>query len=98
MRLTLEEVEHVAGLAQLALAEEEKELFCEQLSSILEYAGRLQQLDTGDIPPTASVLPLENIMRGDEVRPSLSRSAAIRNAPARDGAYFQVPIVLEDTG
>jgi aspartyl-tRNA(Asn)/glutamyl-tRNA(Gln) amidotransferase subunit C len=98
MRLSLEQVEHVADLARLALTEEEKELFCEQLSSILEYAERLQELDTGAIPPTASVLPLENVMRDDEVRPSLPRGEAMQNAPAQSDGYFQVPVVLEGDG
>jgi aspartyl-tRNA(Asn)/glutamyl-tRNA(Gln) amidotransferase subunit C len=71
MKLSLTQVEHVAKLAQLALTDQEKELFREQLSSILQSAERLQELDTGDIPPTASVLPLENVMRDDEVKPSL---------------------------
>jgi len=98
MRLSLEQVEHVADLAQLALTDEEKERFSEQLSSILEYAERLQALDTGDIPPTASVLPLKNVMREDEVRPSLPREEAMQNAPDQSDGYFVVPVVLEGTG
>lgn len=98
MRLSLEQVEHVADLAQLALTDEEKERFSEQLSSILEYAERLQALDTGDIPPTASVLPLKNVMREDEVRPSLPREEAMQNAPDQNDGYFVVPVVLEGNG
>jgi len=98
MRLSLEQVEHVADLAQLALTDEEKERFSEQLSSILEYAERLQALDTGDIPPTASVLPLKNVMREDEVRPSLPREEAMQNAPDQSDGYFVVPVVLEGNG
>jgi aspartyl-tRNA(Asn)/glutamyl-tRNA(Gln) amidotransferase subunit C len=98
MRLSLEQVEHVASLARLALTDEEKELFSEQLSSILQYAERLQALDTSAIPPTASVLPLENVMRDDEVQPSLSREEAMQNAPVRSDGYFQVPVVLEGNG
>ena len=95
MKLSLAQVEHVAKLAQLALSDEEKELYREQLSSILEYAERLQEVDTGDIPPTATVLPLENVMRDDQVRPSLSRKDALANAPAVSDNCFQVPVVLE---
>jgi aspartyl-tRNA(Asn)/glutamyl-tRNA(Gln) amidotransferase subunit C len=91
-------VEHVANLARLALTEEEKELFREQLSSILAYAQRLQSLDTDDIPPTATVLPLQNILRDDEVQPSLARDDALANAPDREGAFFRVPVILEDEG
>jgi len=95
MKLSLAQVEHVAKLAQLALSDEEKELYREQLSSILEYAERLQEVDTGDIPPTATVLPLENVMRDDQIRPSLSRKDALVNAPAVSDNCFQVPVVLE---
>ena len=95
MKLSLAQVEHVAKLAQLALTDQEKELFRDQLSSILQYAERLQELDTGDIPPTASVLPLENVMRDDEVRPSLPLADALTNAPAVENGCFRVPVVLE---
>jgi aspartyl-tRNA(Asn)/glutamyl-tRNA(Gln) amidotransferase subunit C len=98
MKLSLAQVEHVAQLAQLALSDEEKELFREQLSSILDYAERLQQLDTTAIPPTASVLPLENVMREDTVQPSLPVADVLANAPAAEGDHFQVPVVLEGEG
>lgn len=95
-KLSLAQVEHVADLARLALTEEEKELFREQLSSILAYARRLEALDTGDIPPTATVLPLENVLREDEVRPSLPRDDALANAPDTEEVYVRVPVILED--
>jgi aspartyl-tRNA(Asn)/glutamyl-tRNA(Gln) amidotransferase subunit C len=98
MKLSSAEVEHVAELAQLALSDGEKELFREQLSSILEYAERLQQLDTEDIPSTATVLPLENVMRDDEIRPSLPLVDVLANAPAVEGNCFRVPVVLETEG
>lgn len=96
--LSRAQVEHVADLAQLALTDQEKELFREQLSSILDYARRLQQLDTGDIAPTATVLPLENVMRDDEVRPSLPLADVLANAPSVENDCFQVPLVLEGDG
>jgi aspartyl-tRNA(Asn)/glutamyl-tRNA(Gln) amidotransferase subunit C len=98
MKLSVAQVEHVAELAQLALADEEKERFREQLSSILAYAGRLQQVNTDDIPPTATVLPLENVMRDDKVRPSLPLDAVLANAPATENDCFEVPVVLEGEG
>jgi aspartyl-tRNA(Asn)/glutamyl-tRNA(Gln) amidotransferase subunit C len=98
MKLSVAQVEHVAELAQLALSDEEKELFRQQLSSILEYAERLQQLDTAAIPPTSTVLPLENVMRDDEVRPSLPLADVLANAPALEEDCFQVPVVLEGEG
>jgi aspartyl-tRNA(Asn)/glutamyl-tRNA(Gln) amidotransferase subunit C len=98
MRLSRAQVEHVAALAQLALSEAEKELFQEQLSSILEYAERLRELDTDDIPPTAAVLPLENVMREDQVQQSLPQADVLANAPAVEEGCFQVPVVLESEG
>jgi aspartyl-tRNA(Asn)/glutamyl-tRNA(Gln) amidotransferase subunit C len=98
MKLSLAQVEHVARLAQLTLSDQEKELFREQLSSILEYAQRLQQLDTSTIPPTATVLPLENVMRDDRVRPSLPLADVLANAPDTEDGYFRVPVVLEGDG
>ena len=98
MKLSLAQVEHVARLAQLTLSDQEKELFREQLSSILEYAQRLQQLDTSAIPPTATVLPLENVMRDDQVRPSLPLADVLANAPNTEDGYFRVPVVLEGDG
>jgi aspartyl-tRNA(Asn)/glutamyl-tRNA(Gln) amidotransferase subunit C len=98
MRLSLAQVEHVAQLAQLTLSDQEKELFCEQLSSILEYAQRLQELDTSVIPPTATVLPLENVMRDDQIRPSLPLEDALANAPDTENNYFRVPVILEGEG
>ena len=98
MKLSLAQVEHVARLAQLTLSDQEKELFREQLSSILEYAQRLQQLDTSAIPPTATVLPLENVMRDDQVRPSLPLAGVLANAPDTKDGYFRVPVVLEGEG
>jgi aspartyl-tRNA(Asn)/glutamyl-tRNA(Gln) amidotransferase subunit C len=96
MKLSPAQVEHVAELAQLALSDEEKELFGRQLSTILEYAERLQQLDTDAIPPTSTVLPLENVMRDDKTRPSLPLADVLANAPAVEEDCFQVPVVLEE--
>ncbi len=98
MKLSLAQVEHVAGLAQLALTDEEKELFREQLSSILEYAESLQQLHTDQIPATATVLPLHNVMRDDQIRPSLPLADVLANAPAIEDNCFRVPVILEGEG
>ena len=98
MKLSLAQVEHVAQLAQLVLSAEEKELFREQLSAILDYAERLQELDTDDIAPTATVLPLENVMRDDEIRPSLPLADVLANAPRVENDCFRVPVVLESEG
>ncbi len=94
MKLTREEVEHVAWLARLALTEEEKELFRAQLGAILEYMEVLNRLDTEDVPPTYHVLPLKNVWRPDEAGPCIPREEALANAPDREGAYFRVPRII----
>ncbi|MBN2003632.1 MAG: Asp-tRNA(Asn)/Glu-tRNA(Gln) amidotransferase subunit GatC [Anaerolineae bacterium] len=91
MKLTHEEVEHIAALAHLALDEDALALYQEQLSAILDYAARLQELDTGDISPTATVLPLRTVLRDDVVRTMLFRDHALRNAPEAAADCFQVP-------
>jgi aspartyl-tRNA(Asn)/glutamyl-tRNA(Gln) amidotransferase subunit C len=95
MTLTLQEVEHIANLARLRLTPEEKERYREQLSAILDYAARLQNLDTAGIPPTASVLPPHSALRPDQPQPGLSLEEILRNAPEVQDDQFRVPPVLE---
>jgi aspartyl-tRNA(Asn)/glutamyl-tRNA(Gln) amidotransferase subunit C len=93
--LTLEDVEHIAKLARLDLTDEEKIRFQEQLSSILEYAVRLQEIDTANIPPTSSVLPDRSVLRPDLPHPGLNRKELLSNAPQIEQTQFRVPLVLE---
>ncbi|HAL17680.1 MAG TPA: Asp-tRNA(Asn)/Glu-tRNA(Gln) amidotransferase GatCAB subunit C [Anaerolineaceae bacterium] len=95
MKLTLAEVEHIAQLARLELTTAEKELYRQQLSAILDYAARLQALDTSGIQPTASVLPPRSVLREDEPRPGLPIEDVLRNAAQTDDRQFRVPPVLE---
>lgn len=88
-------VRYVADLARIKLTDDEVERFTAQLSVVLDSVGKLREVNTEDIPPTASVLPLENVTREDEVRPSLSLDDAMRNAPTRDGDLFRVQPVLD---
>jgi len=97
MVLTRQQVEHVAELVKLKLTEEEVRLYQEQLSAILDYAARLDELDTAAIPPTASVLPLRNVMREDVVQPSPGHEAMLRNAPAVENGCVRVRVVLEES-
>ena len=92
--LTVAEVEHIAELARLGLTEEEKRTFQVQLSAILEYFEILQEVDTSQVPPTATVLPLRNVMREDKAQPSLSPEEVLANAPDREGDSFKVQAVL----
>ncbi|SNB61928.1 Asp-tRNA(Asn)/Glu-tRNA(Gln) amidotransferase subunit GatC [Thermoflexus hugenholtzii] len=95
MAISREEVEHIAELAKLALTEEEKTLYAEQLSAILEYFRQLQEVDTSGIPPTATVLPIRNVFRPDEPGEPMSREELLRNAPAQADGCFQVQPILE---
>ena len=94
-KLRLEEAEHIGELARLGLSDSEKEMFRDQLSAILDYAGMLDRLDTTGIPPTASAVPVDNVMRRDEVRPALPNEQAMANAPDADTNQFRVRAVLE---
>ncbi|RME64672.1 MAG: Asp-tRNA(Asn)/Glu-tRNA(Gln) amidotransferase subunit GatC [Nitrospirae bacterium] len=95
MSVTREEVEHIAGLARLALSEEEKALYQEQLSKILQYIEQLRELDTSDVPPTSHVVPLKNVFREDEPGESLPVEEALANAPDRWKNFYRVPKIIE---
>jgi aspartyl-tRNA(Asn)/glutamyl-tRNA(Gln) amidotransferase subunit C len=92
--LSRTDVEHVAYLARLGLAEEELLRLEGQLNHILDQYAKLSELDTDAIPPTAQVIELENILREDVARPSLDAEAVLHNAPVRDGDFFAVPAIL----
>lgn len=95
MSITTNDVQHVANLARLALTDEEKATFTSQLNAILKYADKLNELNTDGVEPTSHVLPLANVMRADEVRPSLPIEAVLRNAPDEEDGQIKVPAVLE---
>jgi aspartyl-tRNA(Asn)/glutamyl-tRNA(Gln) amidotransferase subunit C len=95
VKLDRDMVEHIANLAKLQLTDDEIELYAEQLSEILDYFERLQALDTEAIPPTASVLPLRNVLRLDAARPSLAREEALANAADTADGQFRVEAVLD---
>ncbi len=98
MPLTRAQVEHIAELAKLRLTPAEIEMMTAQLSAILDYAARLQELDTDAIAPTASVAPLQNVMRDDVVVPSLPRDEVLANAPDKDarGEFLRVRAILKE--
>ena len=92
--LTRADVEHVAFLARLRLTDEELDRLEGQLNHILDQYAKLSELDTSAIPPTAQTIELENILRDDVARPSLSVEAVLGNAPATDGDFIVVPPIL----
>ncbi len=96
MALTLAETEHVARLARMRLAPEELEKMRAQLSNILEYIEMLQELDVSEVPPTAQVTELTNVLRTDEVQESLNRGDALANAPVQAEGMFRVKAIFEE--
>lgn len=97
MKIDRATVIHIAELARLTLTDEEIDLYAEQLSDVLSYAAELQSLDTDAIPPTASVLPLSNIMRPDEARPGLPRDEALAPAARVADDQFAVDPVMDES-
>ena len=95
MPLTLADVRHIAELARLGLSPDEERQFQEQLSAILDYFARLQEVDTSAIPATATVLPVHNVMRDDEVQPSLDQQDALANAPDVADGQFRERAILD---
>ncbi|MEI7028294.1 Asp-tRNA(Asn)/Glu-tRNA(Gln) amidotransferase subunit GatC [Paenibacillus sp. y28] len=95
MSISIQDVEKVAALARLDLTAEEKQTFTEQLNAILKYAEQLNELDTDGVEPTSHAMPMANVMREDEVRPSLPLEKVLLNAPDEEDGQFKVPAVLE---
>jgi aspartyl-tRNA(Asn)/glutamyl-tRNA(Gln) amidotransferase subunit C len=95
MRITSEEVDHVATLAGLGLSPEEREKMQEQLSAIIAYVETLNELDTAAVPPSAQIIRFENVTRPDRIAPSLPVEAALANAPEVIDAFFAVPPVFD---
>ena len=89
------DVKYVAHLARLQLTPDEERKLGEQLGGILGYIEKLKQLDVTNVEPTAHAVPLVNVTRPDEVRPSLLHEDAIRNAPAHANGLFMVPKIVE---
>jgi len=95
MSLSPQEVEHIAKLARLQLTDEQKERYRGQLEAILDHVAKLQELDTKDVPLTASVSVAQMPLREDESRPGLSRDDLLKNAPQQDDDQFKIPPVFE---
>lgn len=90
-------VRHIGKLSRIELSEQEVQTFRHQLAAILEYFGKLQELDTEGVEPMAHAVELHNVLAADVPGESLSPDEALANAPARDGDFFQVPKVIGDS-
>lgn len=97
MAFAADQIRYVALLARLGLTDEEVTRFAAQLDQILAYVGQLQKLNTDDVPPTSHAIPMANVFRHDEPAPSLPAEAVLANAPQREGLFFKVPRVLDET-
>lgn len=93
-RITRDDVAHVARLARLRLTDEELDRFTGQLGAVLDHARDIEELDVGDLPPTWHPIPLENVLRPDEPRPSLDRDEVLAQAPSVEDGQFRVPPIL----
>ena len=89
------DVKYVAHLARLSLSPEEEKKFAAQLTQILGYVEKLNQLDVSQVEPMSHAVPLVNVSRPDETRPSMSNDEALRNAPAKANGLFIVPKIVE---
>jgi aspartyl-tRNA(Asn)/glutamyl-tRNA(Gln) amidotransferase subunit C len=89
------DVKYVAQLARIALTPDEEKKIGAQLGHVLGYIEKLRELDVTDVEPTAHAVPMVNVMRADEVRPSLSQAEALRNAPRQANGLFIVPKIVE---
>lgn len=89
------DIEYIAKLARLELTKEEKDKFGRQLSDILKYVEKLNQLDTSNVQPTAHAIPMKNVWRDDKVRPSLDHDKLAKVMPYLKDGFFKVPPVIE---
>jgi aspartyl-tRNA(Asn)/glutamyl-tRNA(Gln) amidotransferase subunit C len=97
LKITMEEVDHVARLSRLSLTDAEKQRMRRELDGILSYIDKLRALDTEGVPPTSHAVPMTNVMRDDEPRPSFSQEEMLANAPDRSGEFFRVPKIIEES-
>lgn len=97
MRLSREDVLHIAWLARLELDESEVERFTWELNQILEHMEKLRELDVTDVEPTSHVIPMTNVFREDVVKQPLSRDEVLSNAPDATEETFRVPRIVEES-
>jgi aspartyl-tRNA(Asn)/glutamyl-tRNA(Gln) amidotransferase subunit C len=95
MKLSYEQVRHIAWLARLGLSEEDVEKFSLQLSNILDNFEILKEVATADVPPATHTIPLQNVIRKDDVADSYRQAEILSNAPKKEGDCFKVQAILE---
>ena len=95
MKISEEEVRHIAGLARLKFTDEEVSLYTKDLASIVEFAEKLNEIDVSNVTPTAHILDIHNVFRKDEVSKSYDREKLLQNAPTKAAGCISVPQVVE---
>jgi len=95
MKISKQEVKHIAMLSRLDLDEKEIAVYQDQLSRILDYVEKLNEIDTSHVEPVSHVIELNNVMRQDIVKPSLARDEVLKNAPDPSDKFFRVPKIIE---
>ena len=95
MEISKKEIEHIAKLARLEFTDKEFEKFTGQLSAILNYASKLNELNTENIEPTSHVIDLKNCFKEDKVKESLPGEIALKNAPKQEKGFYKVPKIIE---
>lgn len=95
MTINVKDVEQVANLARLSFSDKEKEDFAEKLNAIVEYVEKLSEVNVEGVEPTYHVLPLLNVLREDETKPSMEREKVLKNAPEAQNGCFKVPKIME---
>jgi len=93
-KLTIDDVKHVAKLSRLGLTDEEITKYSEQLSSVLDYISKLNEVDTDKVESTSQVTGLKNVLRKDEVKESLSQENALSSSTHAENGYFKVKAVI----
>lgn len=92
--LSVKEVMYIERLARLKLTDEEREMYRRQLNDVLNYAAKLDEIDTTTIPPMYHVLPVNNVLREDIPKKNFTQQDALSNAPLQDGGFFVIPPIL----
>jgi len=95
MKITENDVEHVARLARLQLSPDDLTVMTQQMDAMLGYVEKLNELNTDDVEPMAHAVPMSNAFRDDKIEPSIGIERALQNAPEADESCFRVPKVIE---
>jgi len=95
MKITRDQVEHIAHLSRLEFSEKEIEAFTRQMDNILTYFDKLTEVDTTSVEPTSHAIRVTNVFREDEIKKSIALDLTLKNAPEQEGSCFRVPKIIE---